>query len=369
MLVVAGTSLKQLEPRVWDPVSPYYLPNLRAVMVSFAELSKAKAFREKATKNGLRAALGAPETVEVYLDNGAFSSIRSGTKPNARAFWDFVRKAKPDWYPIPADFIPLPSMTESEQYTCYKRTMYYNRQYSFDGCVPIVHAGIKLEQYLKAFASSPALSGKKALAIGGLVPQLLQTKGTGPKSRAIDSILLVRRQFPGQIHVFGIGGTATLHLAAILELDSADSSGWRNRAARGIIQLPGRGDRLLTQFGTWRGRALDDSERDILAACQCPGCREAGIVGLAASGTAGFCRRATHNLYVLLSELEEVERRLADQSYAQWYPTHVFNGTFLNLIGYALKQKEAGPIITGAHGHSRIVRRNSRSPNGTRKPI
>ena len=340
MLIVAGTTLKQLEPRVWDPNSQYYLPQLHAIMVSFAEFQFARTLREKALGEGIRKALGAPKGVRVYLDNGAFSSIRSGKSPDSRAYWKFAKAVKPDWYPIPADFIPLPSMSQAEQYQCFKKTMYYNDKYGSDGCVPVVHAGVKLEQYLKAFAVHDYWSQKEMLALGGLVPQLLQTKGTGPKTQVVDSILTVRKQFRGKIHVFGIGGTATLHLAAILGLDSADSSGWRNRAARGIIQLPGRGDRLLTQLGNWRGRGLDKTEREMLAACQCPGCAEAGVKGLKASGAIGFYRRATHNLYVLLNELEEIERRLRDGTYKAWYPTHVFNGVFLRLIDYALTQKE-----------------------------
>jgi hypothetical protein len=340
MLIVAGTTLKQLEPRVWDPNSQYYLRKLRAIMVSFAEFQSAKTLREKALKEGIHKALGTPEGVRVYLDNGAFSNIRSGESPDSRAYWKFAKAVKPDWYPIPADFIPLPSMTHAEQYRCFKKTMYYNRAYSFDGCVPVVHAGVKLDQYLKAFAAHDELSQKKMLALGGLVPQLLQTKGTGPKTQVVDSIISVRKQIKGKIHVFGIGGTATLHLAAILGLDSADSSGWRNRAARGIIQLPGRGDRLLTQLGNWRGRGLDKKEREMLAACECPGCAEAGVKGLKASGAIGFYRRATHNLHVLLNELEEIEKRLQSGTYEQWYSTHVFNSVFLKLIDYAIKQQK-----------------------------
>ena len=37
MLVVAGLSLKNLEPRVWDANSPYHLPGLKAVMVSYGD--------------------------------------------------------------------------------------------------------------------------------------------------------------------------------------------------------------------------------------------------------------------------------------------------------------------------------------------
>lgn len=338
MDIVAGTTLKHLEPRVWDPNSQYYLPALRAIMVSFAEFEHAKTLREKALFDGLHGALGVPKGVRIYLDNGAFGNVRDGKEPCASAFWKFVKRTKPDWYPIPADFIPLPSMNEAEQHDCFKKTMRYNYEYSFNGCVPVVHVGAKLNQYLRALKAHDALSKKKVLALGGLVPLLLQTKGTGSKVQTIDSITTVRRRFDGHIHAFGIGGTATLHLAAVAGLNSIDSAGWRNRAAHGIIQLPGRGDRLLTKMGTWRGRALDKTEREMLAACRCPGCLEAGIKGMIANGASGFYRRATHNLHVLLTELAEIERRLADNTYEGWYGTHVFNQTFIKLIGYTIKK-------------------------------
>lgn len=338
MEIVAGITFKQFEPRVWDPESPYYLPRLRAVMVSFTDFHRNKKLREQTLKHGIHKALGIPKNVRIYLDNGAFGNIRAGRELPVDAYWEFVTKAKPHWYPVPADFIPLPDMSEAEQRACYRKTMKYNRDYSFDGCVPVIHAGEKLPQYLKAIKAHEALSQKKELALGGLVPQFLQTKGTGPRTRAIDFILTVRQQFDGKIHAFGIGGTATLHLAALLGLDSIDSAGWRNRAARGMIQLPGHGERLLTQLGSWQGRELSRKERALLKECECPGCRQAGIRGLSASGTVGFARRATHNLYVLLEELIEVEARIKHDTYQSWYPTHVFNDMFLRLIEYALNQ-------------------------------
>jgi queuine/archaeosine tRNA-ribosyltransferase len=94
----------------------------------------------------------------------------------------------------------------------------------------------------------------------------------------------------------------------------------------------------LIQLGNWRGRSLDKKERTLLNECKCPGCQEAGIKGLSASGTVGFARRATHNLHVLLEELNEIDNRLMNGSYHTWYSTHVFNGMFLRLIDYALKK-------------------------------
>ena len=52
MLVVAGLSLKNLHPRVWDPASQYFLPSLRGVMVSYGEFHQMPAQMEKAKELG-----------------------------------------------------------------------------------------------------------------------------------------------------------------------------------------------------------------------------------------------------------------------------------------------------------------------------
>ena len=72
-----------------------------------------------------------------------------------------------------------------------------------------------------------------------------------PYQAVLAGLRQVRQEFDRQhhkLHVFGIGGTATLHLAMLLGMDSVDSSGWRNRAARGVVQLVGSGDRVVAKL-------------------------------------------------------------------------------------------------------------------------
>ena len=105
------------------------------------------------------------------------------------------------------------------------------------------------------------LSVKPALALGGIVPNLLRTPKAVPYKEILEGLRHVRKTFADkEIHVFGIGGTATLHLAALLGMNSVDSSSWRNRAARGIVQLPGSGDRIVANLGSWRGREPSENE-------------------------------------------------------------------------------------------------------------
>jgi queuine/archaeosine tRNA-ribosyltransferase len=288
---------------------------------------------------GLRAFLGVPDEVDIYLDNGAFYFLRRSGEVPFHEYEEFVRRAGPDWYPIPRDFIPSPAMSLDEQQRCLRRTMHVNRAYRHDGYVPVIHAGALLDEYITAVQAYDEIRSKPAIWLGGLVPQLLRSPRARPYAEIIDGLRRVRQVFADKhLHLFGIGGTATLHLAALIGVDSADSSGWRNRAARGIVQLPGRGDRMVADLGSWRGRVPNSEEWELLATCGCPACQSVGLSGLKANRLDGFCNRATHNLWTLLDEARQVARRLADGSYAVWYPTHVSNSIYRPLIDLAVRQ-------------------------------
>jgi len=342
MNVVAGLSLKNLKPRVWDPDSPYYLPDLKAIMVSYADFASMPARRQAAMREGLRSFLRAPANVTIYLDNGSFYQLTKGGSTSCDAYEAFVEHAKPDWHVIPQDFIPTPLMTDEEQIACLRRTMAMNRAYCSDGSVPVIHISRYLSDGLKEFLSDEHLRQKRKVALGGVVPNLLRTPKAMPYTHVLDSVHQVRRALGSrQLHVFGLGGTATMHVAVLLDVDSADSSGWRNRAARGIVQLPGRGDRMAVNLGTWRGREPDAEEWAMLARCPCPACQADGIDGLKAAGLQGFCHRATHNLWTLLAEVKEVELRLSNGTYQDWYQSHLDNSIYRPLIQYALTLRGA----------------------------
>lgn len=333
MLVVAGLTLKNLQPRVWDPLDPYYIPELRAVMVSYAEFDLMPARRRQAMDQGLHAYLGVPSHVKIYLDNGAFAFGRRQRECPTEDYEQFVAEARPDWYPIPRDFIPMPSMSAEERETCVARTMNVNLTYVADGYVPVVHIGSCLDRYIGLITAHEELLAKPAVALGGIVPNLLRSPRAIPYADILSGLLQIRNAFYDKdIHIFGLGGTATLHLAALLVVDSVDSSGWRNRAARGIIQLPGKGDRMAANLGSWRGRELDDEEMERVRSCTCPACLGAGLQGLRAEKLRGFCNRATHNLWVLLQEAQVVHQQLDKGTYRNWYRSHLDNSIYLPLI-------------------------------------
>lgn len=338
MKIVAGISLKGIKPRVWDPDSPYHLPDLQAVMISYADFIKQPAKHRQAMEKGLHACLGVPKSISIYLDNGAFYFLRKDGDVSKEDYAAFVKMAKPDWYPIPQDYIPTPKMNDSEQWGCLQQTMEVNRAHLHDGYVPVIHISRHLDEYLRQLQSEDRLMAKSGVALGGIVPNLLRAPKAMTYTDVLDKLHQVRTILSDkELHVFGIGGTATLHLAALMSIDSVDSSGWRNRAARGIVQLPGRGERIVADLGSWRGRKPDEDEWEILSACQCPACRQYGLEGLKANLLAGFCNRATHNLWVLLEEARLIEQHLEDGDYLDWHTEHVENSIYLPLIQKAAK--------------------------------
>ena len=342
MKIVAGLNLNSIKPRVWDTASPYYLSDLDAVMVSYADFHQNQTRHHRAMEEGLHTSLSVPKHVKIYLDNGAFRFSRVGGEVPRDDYTAFVEKAKPDWFAIPQDYIPTPGMTYYKKNKCLERTMAVNREFAYDGYVPILHVSSSLNKYIRLFNEDGKLRKKPIIAIGGIVPNLLRTSKSMPYQKVLNSIYKVRKEFADkQLHLFGVGGTATLHIAALLKMDSVDSVGWRVRAARGLVQLPGIGDRsIATDLGNWKVREPNSQELEKLKECQCPACQEHGVEGLKKNLTDGFCNRATHNLWTLLEENRMIQKHLADKTYAEWYKEHLHNSTYRPLIDRIVKTRD-----------------------------
>ena len=261
MEIVAGLNLGSIKPRVWNPGSPYYLEKLRVVMVSYMYFHQSPTRRNRAMEMGLHTSLDIPESVSIYLDNGAFRFSQDGVEVPRHDYEEFVKQAKPDWYAIPQDYIPMPGMSDNEQLKCLQRTMAVNQKYSHDGYVPILHISRHLDEYLRLFKANEQLREKPIFAIGGIVPNLLSAPKSMSREDVLDKMHQVREAFANRkLHLFGVGGTATLHIAALLGIDSVDSAGWRVRAARGLVQLSGSADRAIADLGNWKVPKLNQQE-------------------------------------------------------------------------------------------------------------
>src|SRR5207248_1817179 len=124
-----GLSLKNLEPRVWDPTSPFFIRQLQAVMVSYGEFHQLPNQMEAAMNSGVHGFLRTPNFIDVYLDNGAFYFLRVGGEGEREAYQEFVEEAEPNWYPVAFDVIPTPQMSKTRQRQCYNCTMEANHAF------------------------------------------------------------------------------------------------------------------------------------------------------------------------------------------------------------------------------------------------
>jgi len=340
MEVVVGLSLTNLKPRVWEPDNEYYLDRVEAVMISYAEFDGNRKARREAMEQGLHEYLNVPEDIDVYLDNGSFNFAKNDREVPREEYEVFVEEANPDWYPIPQDYIPSPEVDAEGQLEDLQETMQVNRNYSQNGYAgdefaPVLHVSRVLDTYLEQFQESEAIQETSHIAIGGIVPNLLRAHKAMKYRRVLTDLKKIRKTFRDKdLHLFGVGGNSTLHIARLLGIDSVDSTGWRNRAARGIIQMPGSGDRSVRDLGSWEGRDPSDEEWETLTNCDCPACQKYGLEGLKAKKTFGFCNRATHNLWVLLDEARLIEKNLEEGTYDDWYEDHVENSTYKPLIDF-----------------------------------
>jgi len=350
MEVVVGLSLPNLRPRVWEQHSEYYIDRVEAVMISYAEFDGNRKARREAMAQGLHEYLNVPDGIDVYLDNGSFNFAKKDREVPRDEYEAFVEEADPDWYPIPQDYIPSPEVGAEGQLEYLQETMTVNRKYSQNGhagdeFVPVLHVSRVLDTYLDRFQESEVIQEQSHIAIGGIVPNLLRAHKAMKYRRVLTDLKKIRKTFSGKaLHLFGVGGNSTLHIARLLGIDSVDSTGWRNRAARGIIQMPGSGDRSVRDLGSWKGRDPSDEEWQALAECECPACQEHGLKGLKAKKTFGFCNRATHNLWVLLDEARLIEKYLDEGTYDDWYEDHVENSTYKPLIDYLLEEQSLAEL-------------------------
>ncbi|MEX2681824.1 MAG: tRNA-guanine transglycosylase [Candidatus Sigynarchaeota archaeon] len=120
------------------------------------------------------------------------------------------------------------------------------------------------------------LGGKDptAVSIGSMVPLNKTSKGCDlvqGKTAIIKAILHVRSELPNTfIHLLGVGGTMA-YLGVLCGADSFDFAGWVQKAAYGVIQLPGVSDRFIQQ--RVRRKALTMQEKFKFFECTCHACK------------------------------------------------------------------------------------------------
>jgi len=172
------------------------------------------------------------------------------------------------------------------------------------------------------------------IGVGSLVPLVKKIKGSrqnGIKT-FIKIVYYLRTLLPKAfIHTFGIGGTMA-YLAILAGVDSFDSNGWIQKAAYGVIQLPGISDRFLKKESHNRPFLIRNrkqrnyshfiDEIDMFMHCKCEACldfykdnwiqKDWKNKQRAFSGYEQHSKllRAIHNVSLYQSEIVEIRKAI-----------------------------------------------------------
>jgi len=177
------------------------------------------------------------------------------------------------------------------------------------------------------------------VAIGSIVP-LLRSTGQIKNGRYLVAKLISNiREILGDslIHVFGVGGTTTMHTLFYLGADSLDSSAWRMKASRGAFQLPGVGDRFIHPPKGYQKMSKDEEKK--LLECRCLVCKGNSLLERKAKlnnrNPKTFANRAIHNAWVLKEEVEYARREIMENNYEKFIFKRLKRSSYLKFIRIA----------------------------------
>jgi len=326
---------------------PWQVPGLKTFLLNAHDLYpkniinrlNGESIHEFLAKNSKEAPLDVKRSV-IFLDSGGFSFLRQGgffrikrRKPQWRTLekeaLDFRNRLKalystlkPDLAAVldfPIDPNRPTSTLNRAEFTCKSIKEMAKWQIPLEGTyltvMPVIHPIHDELRLLESGEVWEAIRNSPAIGIGSLIPLLMHRKKAGRRKalEAIEAIIQKIRNSDTKtkyVHVFGVGGATSMHLAFYLGADSVDCAGWRTRAAWDIIQLPGTGDRYISEQRrakrAWKGiRVIANDEKKQLLECLCTACRLARERGDQLKVLdASFRLRALHNLYVYQKEVE-----------------------------------------------------------------
>lgn len=300
-------------PRPWQA---FHLPGV--LMNAWDILSTGQASQE-ARKAGIHQYLGLDKSCPALLDSGGYLYLkRNDVKADPCEILALYEDLNPT-IGVVLDYPLDPFMAAEVNVKRWQETLANTRlMFERNGCLilmPVIHAH-SVVQARKACADLRQIVGEpNIVGIGSLVP-LMRTHHDGrllasenyqsSRHLAVEVIKAVRTEFPRSfLHVFGVGGTTTMHLMFALGVDSLDSIGWRLKAGYGAVQLPGLGDRF-TGSRYRRNRTLlieDKVAKEALIECQCPVCQEHNALEERLMALdQSFNNRALHNAWVFVQE-------------------------------------------------------------------
>lgn len=292
---------------------PWKLFEVDTVMLNAYEIMSAPKLKEM-KENGIHKYVKHDKLI--MMDSGGFLfQKKEKVSINAEAILEIYENLKPD-IGIVLDHPIDPSKDDNTNYKRWLKTL-ENTKFMLENSseialLPVVH-GYSRENLKIACKELKKIDCPKAIGIGSLVPLITSRNSRVEKQFVIDAVRIVREEFPDSfLHVFGIGGTTTMHLMFSLGVDSVDSMSWRLKAGYGAIQLPGVGDRFISP--PKRRKNIGIYEQSLLERCSCPICKGKTIEerkeNFDNSNPSTYQKRAIHNAYVFKEEEKEFRKKL-----------------------------------------------------------
>jgi len=306
MLIALGTPLKG-KPHPWK----YF--KVPALIVNAYEIIKNKKIREEIQrKNGLHRYLDYDGII--FLDSGGFQIMKYNVNVRIDELIRIYKMAKADYY-FSLDY-PSLSIDNIEKKIARTIQNFKKLRKALENVIPVVHPNI--ERALKEYEAYREYD-PEYIAIGGLVPLMLSTKGLlNGRRKAIEIIARIRKMHHKLLHVMGLGSPTILPILKILGCNSTDSSAWRIKAAHGKIMLPNGGERYVsTKRASFGVIPLNEEEKSLIEKLNCPILNEYGWSKIRDT----FEVRALFNAWVTL--------------YANMNNYTQINGSFNKLLEYA----------------------------------
>jgi len=257
----------------------------------------------------------------ITMDSGGYLFMKRGEMDvTPEAILALYEEGKPD-FGVVLDFPVTPNLPREVVEERLSKTlentrrMLKSRRSANPALIPVIHGHDEetIRRYVKRLRE---IGDFDVYGIGSLVPSVFNAKGVGGIHNVVRIISLVRTLLPDKIiHVFGVGGTLTMHLMFYAGADSIDTTSWRTKAAFGAIQLSGSGDRYITPRKRHKQYPkLSEEEQRILDECECPACKKEGLEGL----TKSFTLRALHNAWVYQREVERARELMRSGEYGRY---------------------------------------------------
>ncbi len=229
---------------IGKPYPWIYGIRIRAVMVNAYEILS-KGVLEKARGKGLRKILGVSDDVELWLDSGGYQFLKRGINVTVDMIARVYRSIDADFYvsldypPSPSDDVKVRASKIAKSIQNYKLL---KRLLSDKIILPVYHfsTGELLKTQLSSYHDADYV------CIGGLVPYFMQLAGKYSRLKAVVFLALIRKLVSSKIHALGLASPAVLPILRRIEVNSADTMTWRQKAAYGKVIIPGMGERHVS---------------------------------------------------------------------------------------------------------------------------